>query len=206
VARGLSRELVLDTALRFIDEHGVAALSMRKLGAELGVEAMTLYYYLPNKAALLDGVVERIFGMVAAELPSPDVRWEEYLRGLAEGLRRVLLRHPQVLSMAATRPVITPEGLVTLETALEVLCGAGMPVRRALHVFNAVSTFVLGHVLNEAGQQPVGDFPDLQAFPLILRAVEEGAGQDDDEERFDLAITALIRGFGGAEGFGGTVG
>lgn len=191
---------MLDTALRFIDEHGVAALSMRKLGAELGVEAMTLYYYLPNKAALLDGVVERIFGMVTAELPSPEVPWEEYLRGLAGGLRRVLLRHPQVVPMTATRPVITPAGLATLETALGVLCGAGMSVRRALHVFNAVSTFVLGHVLNEAGQQPVGDFPDLREFPLIARAVEEGAGAADDEERFDLAIDALIRGFGGTVG------
>lgn len=188
---------MLDAALRLIDEHGAAGLSMRKLGAELGVEAMTLYYYVPNKAALLDGVVERIFGMVAAELPPADVPWETYLRELAGGLRRVLLGHPAAVALTATRPVITPAGLAALETALEVLTGAGMPVTTALHVFNTVSTFVLGHVLNETGQQPVGDFPDLSAFPLISRAVAEGAGNGDDEARFDLAIDALVRGFGG---------
>lgn len=158
---------MLDTALRFIDEHGVAALSMRKLGAELGVEAMTLYHYLPNKAALLDGVVEQVVGMVRP--PSPDVPWPDYLRGFADSLCEVLLRHPAVLTMVVARPVDT--------TARDALTGAGMPEGQAWLVVDAVTTFVFGHVLTESGRPNAGG-----------------------EERFDLAITALIRGFGGTVG------
>jgi len=65
---GLSREQVLDAALDLVDRDGVGALSMRRLGAELGVEAMTLYHYLPNKDALLDGIVERVMAQAETTL------------------------------------------------------------------------------------------------------------------------------------------
>ena len=65
---GLSRGQVLDAALDLVDRDGVAALSMRRLGAELGVEAMTVYHYLPNKDALLDGIVERVMAQAETAL------------------------------------------------------------------------------------------------------------------------------------------
>ncbi|MER6893289.1 TetR family transcriptional regulator, partial [Amycolatopsis sp. NPDC000740] len=68
---GLTRERVVDAALAFVDEHGIAALSMRKLGAELGVEAMTLYHYVPNKEALLDALIDRLVSALAGIAPGP---------------------------------------------------------------------------------------------------------------------------------------
>ncbi len=189
----LSRDVVLDAALRFVDEHGVQALSMRKLGASLGVEGMALYYYVPNKDALLDGLVERVTQALADELPDRELPWQEWLRRFAHAMRAVLTRHPALLPLLATRDVMTPAFLGAFETALEVL-GSFQP-KQAVHVFNSVTTFVLGHVLAEAGRagQAAPGFPG--GYPLIARAVAAGAGQDDDGERFEFAIGALLDGF-----------
>src|SRR6202012_3770970 len=78
---GLSREQVLDAALDLVDRDGASALSMRRLGAELGVEAMTLYHYLPSKDALLDGIVERVMGQ--AETRLADGPWDRALTAYA---------------------------------------------------------------------------------------------------------------------------
>ena len=88
----MSRAQVLDAALSLVDRDGVAALSMRRLGAELGVEAMTLYHYLPNKDAVLDGLVERV--MAEAETGLADGPWDQALTSYARSLRATLLRHP----------------------------------------------------------------------------------------------------------------
>src|SRR5919106_4499638 len=72
--RPLSRRRILETAVRFVDREGLEALSMRKLGSELGVEAMSLYNHVPNKSALLDGMVEVLLGEL--EVPSEDEEWE----------------------------------------------------------------------------------------------------------------------------------
>ncbi|TCO65437.1 TetR/AcrR family transcriptional regulator C-terminal domain-containing protein [Actinocrispum wychmicini] len=187
----LSTEAVLDAALRFVDEHGLDRLSMRKLGAELGVEGMALYYYVPNKDALLDGMAERV--TAAIEAPALDLAWQEWLRAFAGSMRLALLRHPAVLPLVATRNVMAPEFLAVFERALAVL-NAFQP-RQAVHVFNTVTTFVLGHVLAEAGRSdgPPPTFP--AGYPLIERAVQDGAGDQDDLERFQFAIDALVDGF-----------
>jgi TetR/AcrR family transcriptional regulator, tetracycline repressor protein len=187
----LSREVVLDTALRFVDEHGLAALSMRKLGAELGVEGMALYYYVPNKDALLDGLVERVTRV--DDVPAADVPWQEWLRQVATEMRKRLLAHPAVLPLVATRDPMGPGFLALFETALRVL--DVFEPRRAVHVFNSVGTFVLGHVLAEAGRTdgPPPEFP--AGYPLVARAVAAGAGDGDDEDRFFFAVDSLIDGF-----------
>ena len=78
---GLSRDKILDAAIAFVDEHGLTALSTRKLGAALGVEGMTLYYYVPNKAALLDGMAERLLQRSLGDLlPDPGTPWPEAMR------------------------------------------------------------------------------------------------------------------------------
>jgi TetR/AcrR family tetracycline transcriptional repressor len=188
----LSREVVLDAALRFVDEHGVRALSMRKLGAVLGVEGMALYYYVPNKEALLDGLAERVTEGIVAEAPASDLAWPEWIRAFAEALRRVLLRHPAVLPIVATRNVMAPEFLAVFERALAVL-NAFQP-KQAVHVFNTVTTFVLGHVLAEVGRADrAPDFPG--GYPGIERALAAGAGEEDDWERFQFAVQALVDGF-----------
>jgi AcrR family transcriptional regulator len=199
---GLSREQVLDAALELVDREGVGALSMRRLGAELGVEAMTLYHYLPNKDALLDGIVERV--MAQAETTLAGGPWDRALAGYARSLRAALLRHPGAALIVATRPAVTPDTLRAAERGLALLCAAGFPVGRALDTLNALTLFTVAHAASEAGTAAVNSAAgagsqdyvarlDEREFPLLTEAARSGAGTDDGA-RFEFAIAAFIRG------------
>jgi TetR/AcrR family tetracycline transcriptional repressor len=193
----MSRERVLDAALALADEVGVAGLSMRKLGAALGVEAMTIYYYVPNKDAVLDGLVERV--MTGAFTVDPDAGWRAMLRDFAASFRNELLRHPGVLHLVATRPVVTPGGLRVVEEAVSVLRAAGFGLREAFHVVNTVAMFTTGHCLAEIdppGAEAAALEVDPGEFPNVAAAVADGLGTPADHQaRFDLALEALTEGF-----------
>lgn len=197
---GLSHDRVLDAALTLVDREGVEKLSMRRLGAELGVEAMTLYYYVPNKAALLDGLVERVVTRATTDMPA-DAPWRDMLRGFAVSCRTELLRHPGLLPLAATRPVLTEPALDAVEAGAARLCRAGFTPHDALHVINIVGTFVMGHTLAEAGRTPGQDDPDTGAldgldpdrYPTFRAALDAGLGADH-QERFDYALDAILGG------------
>ena len=198
----MSRQQVLDAALSLADRDGVAALSMRRLGAELGVEAMTLYHYLPNKDALLDGIVERV--MAQTETTPAGGPWERALTDYARSLRATLLRHPGAALLVATRPAVTPETLRAAERGLALLCGAGFPVGLALDTLNALTLFTVAHAASEvstaavhaaraAGSQDYLAGLDEEEFPLLTDAARSSKGTDDGA-RFEFAIAAFLRG------------
>ncbi|MEV0713231.1 TetR/AcrR family transcriptional regulator C-terminal domain-containing protein [Asanoa sp. NPDC050611] len=203
---GLSRELVFDAALDYLDRHGLPALSMRKLGAALGVEAMTLYNYVPNKDALLDGLVDRVMEIAFSGLPDPvSGDWVPWIREFAHKLRAALLAHPGVLPLAGTRPVNSPEALRTSERWLAAMRAAGVPLGRAMDVVNVIATFTIGHTLAEAGQTPghEGSEPNLDEradeldpaeFPNLTEIIATRAGLDFDH-RFTEAIDILLAGY-----------
>ncbi|MDI2127305.1 TetR/AcrR family transcriptional regulator C-terminal domain-containing protein [Yinghuangia seranimata] len=203
---GLSRDKVLDAAIAYVDEHGLAALSTRKLGTAMGVEGMTLYHYVPSKAALLDGMVERLLERAAGDLAARrDRPWPEALTGVAHALRATLLAHPAVLGVIATRPVNSPAAFRILESALAVQCEQGVPVGRALDTVNALTTFVIGHTLAEVGTTPGHEADaqepepvDADAYPYLAQALATGEGLDFTS-RFATAVSILVRGFA-AEG------
>jgi AcrR family transcriptional regulator len=199
---GLSREQVLDAALDLVDRGGVAALSMRRLGAELGVEAMTLYHYLPNKDALLDGIVERVMGQTEATFTGGP--WERAVTDYARSLRATLLRHPGAALIVATRPAVTPETLRAAERGLALLRAAGFPLDRALDTLNALTLFTVAHAASEvstaavnsahaAGSQDYVAALDEEEFPLLTEAARSSTGTDDGA-RFEFAVAAFIRG------------
>jgi AcrR family transcriptional regulator len=204
---GLTREKVLDAAIAFVDTHGLAALSTRKLGAALGVEGMTLYHYVPTKAALLDGMVERVLEQAAGELaPAPGQPWPDAVRGVATRYRDVLLAHPGVLGVVATRPVNSPAAFRIVEAGLAALTSQGVPLARAMDTLNAVMMFVVGHTLAEAGQTPghEGTEPgppvlDPVAYPNFAAAVSTGAGLDFTT-RFQRTLDILIDGYAAIAG------
>ncbi|MGC0417412.1 TetR/AcrR family transcriptional regulator C-terminal domain-containing protein [Embleya sp. AB8] len=191
----LSRAQVLDAALALADRDGIGKLSMRRIGAELGVEAMTLYHYVPNKDAVLDGLVERIVASVAPRPTGPRTVW---LAEFARAFRAELLRHPAVVPLVATRPVATPEALAAVERATAALVGEGLAPLRAYQLLNAITTFVIGHTLAELdtgdSASPVG--PEAAAeLPCLTAALAAGLGsRADHDERFALAIAALLAG------------
>src|SRR5580692_8959317 len=112
---------------------------MRKLGAALGVEAMTLYHYVPNKAALLDGLVEWVLQHSAPASPlAGSLSWDRMLRRYAQALRTTLLGHPGVLPLFFTRPAVTPQTLQAVENGLRALTDVGFALPRALDMINTL--------------------------------------------------------------------
>ncbi|WP_031072813.1 TetR/AcrR family transcriptional regulator C-terminal domain-containing protein [Streptomyces sp. NRRL WC-3742] len=202
---GLTREKVIDAALAHVDEFGLAALSNRKLGAALGVEGMTLYHYVPSKAALLDGMVERLLELSAGDLfVDPTGPWTDTVRDFAVALRRMLLDHPAMLTVLATRPAATPAALALLERGLTVLDQDGVPLADALDILNSVVQWTLGNTLAEAGETPdhEGTEPDpaqfasldADTYPHLSRAFTTGAGLDA-EQRFHRTLRILLAGY-----------
>jgi TetR/AcrR family tetracycline transcriptional repressor len=203
---GLSRERVFDAALDYLDAHGLPALSMRKLGAALGVEAMTLYHYVPNKDALLDGLVDRVMETAFAGLDEPAPgSWVPWMRQFAHALRAALLAHPGVLPLAGTRPVNSPDALRMSERWLAGMRAAGVPLGRAMDLVNVIATFTIGHTLAEAGRTPghEGTEPNLDdradeldpaEFPNLTEIIATRAGLDFDH-RFTEAVDILLAGY-----------
>ncbi|MFB6889063.1 TetR/AcrR family transcriptional regulator [Kitasatospora sp. NPDC056327] len=172
----LSRPLVLAAAVSLADREGLAALTMRRLAADLGVESMALYRYTPGKEALLDGLVEAFFAEVNERLrsaagsaggPGPDDRagagaappaWRAELRRIARTFAAVAHAHPAILPLVATRPLTVPmarrpEPVLRLtEHILAVLGRAGFDDATALAVYRAFVAWNLGSLLVDKRQ------------------------------------------------------
>jgi AcrR family transcriptional regulator len=221
-ARGnLSRERVLTAAVRFVDEQGLRALTMRGLAAELGVEAMALYRYVPSREKLLDGVVETVVDELYSDPDvqlRPDGDWQDYLRHLARGVRRLAIAHPEVFPIVATRPPAAPwirpplRSLRWVEAFLDALLSRGFPDAGAVAAYRAFSSFLLGHLLLEVSAKGVDtgpmDEPDppkdataaarkatsvpgLESYPQLLRLAPELA-QDHAEAEFESSLDNLL--------------
>src|SRR5687767_9030392 len=205
----LTRELVLATALELVDSEGLDALTMRRLGQQLGRDPMSLYRYAANRAALLDGVTELVLNELAIFPDNKD--WQTQLRRIAHDLRLLALRHPNVVPLLVTRPLSTPLGLRPLgtlrplEQILSLLTEAGFDPADALHVYRAYYGFLYGHILNELQEYivdpeeneallrlglhhlPAKKFPHLRALGPVL------ADYDGDAE-LDQGLTILLNG------------
>ncbi len=156
--RPLDRERIVSAAVSFIDESGLPGLSMRRLGASLGVEAMALYRYVPGRENLLDAVVETIMDEMREDPETLDVPrdgWQDFLQRLAHGVRRVALSHPKAFPLVASRPVEAPwlrpplRSLTWVEVFLDGLIAEGFSDEAAVAAYRAFTSFLLGHLLLE---------------------------------------------------------
>lgn len=192
---GLTRERILAAALAIVDAEGLDAISMRRVGDALSVEAMSLYNHVANKAAILDG----IFEAVLAELPQPrrSTSWEATLRERAVALRRVLAAHPNALPLFATRPAVTPASITTLEAVLAVLRDAGFDAEGALSAMHVLVAYVVGHTLatHARGEDahPAYDRLAEARFPHVREAARLLADHDPERE-FRFGLDAMLRG------------
>ena len=146
----LTREVLVEAALRIADAEGLDALSMRRLGAELGVDPMAAYRHFPNKKALLGGVVEAV--LADADLATdPSAPWQEQFRQVAQSYRGAMLAHsPAVARLAATMPLNSIASLGIVEHGTAILTTAGVPLSDAVTAIQAVGQLVAGAVLLEA--------------------------------------------------------
>ena len=208
--RPLSQSAILNEAISFIDEQGRDRLTMRQLGARLGVEAMALYRYVPGREQLLDGVVEVLMDELYRDtmVDKQATTWQDYLQQLAFGVRRLALAHPQVFPLVASRPAAAPwlrpplRSLRWVEAFLEGLAGYGFSQSASVAAYRAFATFLLGHLLLETAastglpKRPEDDIEfiesnDLADYPLITELGPQLA-EDMFGDEFDAALEDLI--------------
>ena len=148
--RPLSKERVLDAAIAVADRGGVESITMRRVAQELGVEAMSLYHHVPNKEAILDGVVDRVFEEI--EMPDLDgaADWRDNLRSRARSTREVLSRHRWALGLMDSRRNPGPATLRHHDAVLGVLRRAGFTLPMTAHAVSVLDSYVGGFVLQES--------------------------------------------------------
>jgi AcrR family transcriptional regulator len=199
---GLTAEQVARAALDFLDRNGLEALSMRRLAAELGVGAMTLYGYYRSKDELLEAVVDAAVSGVRPALDAKDP-WRDQLTTLMRDARHAIGRHPALARLRATRPVLRPEALRFAEASLAILRGAGFDDRVAALSFRLLFTYVFGFVTFSPAEHdreavaeaehairalPTRDYPNLTA------AGPETAAAMGGDEAFDYGLARILDG------------
>lgn len=205
----LTRDLVVTTALHLIDEGGVDALSMRRLGLVLNRDPMSLYRHTVTRGDLLDAVVELVLTELVIDPAAAD--WKVELRAGAHTLRRVALAHPRVVPLLVTRPLATPLGrrpagmLRPLGAFLTLLTGHGFTPAGALSAYRMWTATVHGHLLDEL--QELITSPDEtdallrlglyrlppREFPL-LRGLADELGAYDGTAQLDRELDAVLTG------------
>lgn len=162
----LSRERVLRAAMALADEEGLDALSMRKLGKQLGVEAMSLYKHVANKEDILDGLAE----LVASEihLRSPDTDWKAGMRERAISAREVFLRHPWAVGLMEARANPGAASMRYYDTVIGSLRRGGFSIRLAARAFSLMDAYVFGYAAQEINL-PFGSTEDLSEIAANIK-------------------------------------
>ena len=141
----LSRERVLRAALALADEGGIESLTMRKLGQELGVEAMSLYNHVANKDDIVDGIVELVLAEI--EVPSGEADWKTEIRRTAISSHEVFLRHRWSCSLMMHRPSAGAARMDWMEAVLRTLREAGFSADMTHHAYHALDSHITGFTL-----------------------------------------------------------
>ncbi len=215
--KGLERTTIVQAALRSIDAHGPHGLTMRGLGQDLGVEAMSLYRYVSGREDLLEAVVSLLLEGLRGDIDeSLTQTWQGYLQALAHAVRRIAVEHPSAFPLVATRHPAAPwlrpplRSLELVEQLLATLVEHGFSDEQAVDTYRAFSSFLLGQLLLEsvvrgAETGPVevpldeggADLPardgtkDVMDNPTVVR-LQPLLAQDRSEEEFEVGLESLL--------------
>lgn len=188
----LSRERIASTALELIDANGLSGLSMRKLGAELGVEAMSLYHYVKNKDDLLDAVADHLYGVIDLPISVDPLDWESAIRLGLGAFHDVLLEHEAALELFASRQVRSAQSMGVLHWSHERFVAVGLSVEEAHKALHMAVSFVMGHAASETrgeiNAQPSQDVsPELSAYFAHVETVTP-------DEMFQAGVDMVVAG------------
>jgi AcrR family transcriptional regulator len=203
----LTRERVLATAVDLADRSGAEALSMRKIGQELGVDPMALYRHVRNKDDLLDGVLAVVVGQME---PAPaSLAWKAALREVAMNARRVMRRHPWARGVLEARGTSGEAMVAQVERVLAILLGAGFSLELAHHALHVLDSRIFGFspALFDESRRPAPR-PEVSAalaqvmathYPnvaqLAAAASHEGVlGACDDDVEFSFGLDLVLDG------------
>lgn len=197
----LTRDDIVDAAVRLVDAEGIDALTVRRLGEELDTGSATLYWHISGKDELAELVYDRIMGEI--QLPPPDPsRWEEQLKELARQAYRVMLAHNDAARLSLGRVALGPNMLRLIEWLLALLRGAGIPDKPAAMFGDILGRYLDASVLEESlavrpggadamrdyvGGLPPDRFPNIAAIAAVMT-------EGDNEARFEFGLDLLVDG------------
>lgn len=200
----LTRARILDAALIVVDRDGLEGLTMRRLGAELRVEAMALYRYVPNKDALLDAVLERVLSELPAEFPTTG-DWRDDIRGMFRVFLALMRRHPRTIPLLSTMILVDPAVARPAALVLAVLENAGFDPLGALQALSTVTSAVVGFALSEVGtaeacadlRERIASGESVETLasldPVVAALVPKLADMDPDAT-FEYGIDVILAG------------
>ena len=202
----LTRERVLQAAVRRADEGGIESLSMRKLGQELGVEAMALYHHFANKDDLVDSMVDLVFGEI--ELPPTGGDWRTAMRQRAIAVRDALQRHRWAIGLMESRRRPGPANLRHHDAVIGSLRAGGFDIAMAAHAYSLLDSYIYGFALTkmnlpfetsddvaEVAESMLEPFP-ADEYPYMVEILTDHVmkpGYDYGEE-FEYGLDLILNG------------
>ncbi len=169
----LTPERVLDGAMQLADEIGIDAFTIRKLADALDVKPMTIYHHLPNKEAIIDGMVDRVFAEI--DLPPADLDWKAAIRHRTASAREALARHPWATPLMDSRTSPGPATLTHHDAVLGCLRSAGFSWELTGHALALVDAFLYGFALQEANLPATGGAELSELADELIEPLPEGA-------------------------------
>jgi AcrR family transcriptional regulator len=201
----ITREAIVDAALRLLDRDGLDQLSMRRLAEELGTGAASLYWHVGSKDGLLDLVLDRVIGELDVPDPDPE-RWQEQLKEVARGQRAGILGHRDMVRISLGRIPLGPNALEYSERVLAILRAGGLPDDLAVVGHHLLIATVNGFTLDETTPPDPGDWPDAanpigdyvhslpeDRFPNLRAVADQFTGRGRDEA-FELLLDIFVSG------------
>jgi AcrR family transcriptional regulator len=205
-ATRLSRQRVVVAAIRIADDGGIGALTMRRLGDDLGAGAMSVYYHVAGKEALLAAMVDAVVEEMELPLPSVGEDWKAALKRSALSTHRVLLAHPWATTLLLAGPTLSQPRLRQMDAILGCLRAAGFSARLTDHAYHALDSHVMGFTLwlvgISAGLErlgPVSHFSqlfDVDALPHLAEHAEQHQREraPDEPGEFEFGLDLILDG------------
>jgi AcrR family transcriptional regulator len=202
----LTRERVLHAAVALADEQGLDALSMRRLGQRVGVEAMSLYNHVANKDEVLAGMVELVFAEV--ENPPADVGWKEAMRRTAVSSYQAFMRHRWACGLAMRVSGVSALRMQWMEDVLRTFREAGFTANQTHHAYHAVDSHITGFTLWQVSMpfethQELVDLAEaflqwipVDRYPYVVEHAHEhlAPSEDDGRSEFEFGLDLILDG------------
>jgi AcrR family transcriptional regulator len=183
----LNRDRVLRAAIALADAGGIESLTMRKLGVDLGVEAMSLYNHVANKSDLLDGMIDGVFGEI--DLPTDATDWRAAMRRRAISARAVLSRHRWAIGLMESRSTPGPATLRHHDAVIGTLRKAGFSIGMSAHAYSALDSYIYGFAL----QEPSLPFDTAEETAKVAQAIMAQFSSGEYPHLTEMAVEHVMQ-------------